>query len=303
MARFPFPISAALALTIFLWGLHPAAQGGHGGGHGGGGHGGGGFGGHGGFGYGGYHGFGYGHGFRGFGFGGFGYPGFGFYGFPGFGFGGLGFSGFGLGGLGFGGLGNGGWGLGGLGYGGLGFGGYGFGGYGGYGGFSPACNCCCLSAYAYPAGNAPGNGGYAPANGGDTPLPMPNAVGLRSRYVDYYARKANQAVPSTAFAGASSSRYVDYYTRNVGPAEGDKARLHVALPADAELWLNGQRMQRKGAERDYITPPLQTGLTYAYQVRARWTQDGQPVEEAIEVKVRANKTTIVSLGTASLAKR
>jgi uncharacterized protein (TIGR03000 family) len=77
----------------------------------------------------------------------------------------------------------------------------------------------------------------------------------------------------------------------------------VALPADAELWLNGQRTQRNGAERDFITPPLQTGQTCAYQVKARWTQDGQPVEETIEVKVRANKTTTVQLGTASLAKR
>jgi uncharacterized protein (TIGR03000 family) len=78
--------------------------------------------------------------------------------------------------------------------------------------------------------------------------------------------------------------------------------LHVRLPADAELWLNGQRMKGTGPERDFITPPLKEGETYAYQVKARWTQDGQPSEEAIEVKVRANKATTVRLGTSTLAK-
>jgi uncharacterized protein (TIGR03000 family) len=132
---------------------------------------------------------------------------------------------------------------------------------------------------------------------------MPNTVSSRSRYVDYYARNPNPSAPSALVAGTSQTRYVDYYARNTVPGEDDKARLHVALPTDAELWLNGERMQRTGAERDFITPQLQKGQTYAYQLKARWTQDGRPVEETIDVKVCANKTTNVRLGTSSPAKR
>jgi uncharacterized protein (TIGR03000 family) len=298
MARLRFLTSAVLVSMVFFATLVPSAygHGGHGG-HGGFGHGGFGHAGYHGFGYGGYHGFhgfGYGYGYRGFGFGGFGYPFFGGFGYPFFGgfgypfFGGFGYPGFGLGGLGYG-L----YGLGGLGFRGFGYGGYG---YGGYGGFSGACNCCCLSIYP-----AYGSGIYSPY-GGD-PLPMPRTVSSLSRYRDYYARNAHPAAPSTIVSNPSATRYVDYYARNAGRTAENKALLHVSLPADAELWLNGKRMSRTGPERDFITPQLQEGETYAYQVKARWTQDGRSQEETIEVKVRANKTTNVRLGEASLAKR
>jgi uncharacterized protein (TIGR03000 family) len=331
MSRFRFLIMVPFALTITVWAIALPAYG-HGGGHGGGGHGG--FG-HGGFGYGGHHGFGYGgfHGFgyHGFGYGGFGYPGFGglgygLYGMGGFGlygmggFGLYGMGGFGYGGLGYGGLGYGGLGLGGLMYGGLGYGGlgfrrgFGYGGYGGYGGFSGACNCC-LSAYPVYGGGvyspyggsiaAPAyNGGSVPANGGvDPSLPMPRGVSTSSRYVDYYARHAGPAMPSATTSATSQTRYVDYYARNAPPVSENKALLHVSLPADAELWLNGKRMSRTGAERDFVTPKLQEGETYAYEIKAHWTKDGRPQEETIEVKVHANKTTNVRVGESSLAKR
>jgi uncharacterized protein (TIGR03000 family) len=314
VSHFRFPIIATFLLTIFLWANVPSAYG-HGGGdgHGGGGHGGGhggfgfgghpgfGFGGHPGFGFGGHPGFGFG-GFRGFGFGGFGLGGFGSpffggFGYPGFGFGGFGMSG--LGGLGFGGLGMNG--LGGLGFGGMGYGGMG---YGGYGGFFPPCSCYYPITYSPNGAGVPVNGGGAgPTTDGNNPLPMPKAVNARPRYVDYYARNTTPAAPSAVASGISQARYVDYYARKAAPSADNKARLHVRLPANAELWLNGQRMRRTGPERDFVTPPLKEGETYTYQVKARWTQDGQPLEETIEVKVRANKAATVRLGTSTLATR
>lgn len=305
MSRFRFVIAATVSMTIYLGATVPTAYGhGGGGGHGGYGHGGYGYGGHHGYGYGGYHGYGYG--YHGFGYGYYGYPGFGFGGFGLYGLGGFGLYGFGgpgYGLYGYGGLGYGGFGYGGIGYGGLGIRGIGYGGYGyggGYGGSS--CGCCCLNTY-------PGSGylapvpayGGVPANGGTT-LPFPNKVSSRSSYVDYYARSSTPAAPA-ALASKTPTRYVDYYAHNGGAADDNKARLHVTVPADAELWLNGQRMHLTGAERDFLTPPLHKGETYGYQVKARWTQDGQPREETLDVKVRANKTTAVQLGASALAKR
>jgi uncharacterized protein (TIGR03000 family) len=111
------------------------------------------------------------------------------------------------------------------------------------------------------------------------------------------------APPSAIASGTTPTRYVDYYARKAAPAADNKARLRLTVPADAVVWLNGKRMTRTGAEREFITPQLQKGHTYAYEIKARWTQDGRPQEETIEVKVRANKTTSISLGTSSLAKR
>jgi uncharacterized protein (TIGR03000 family) len=78
--------------------------------------------------------------------------------------------------------------------------------------------------------------------------------------------------------------------------------VNVRLPADAVLWLNGQRMRGTGAERDFISPELTEGETYAYQVKARWLQDGRPKEETIEAKVHTNKTMTIRFGTSSGAK-
>jgi uncharacterized protein (TIGR03000 family) len=119
------------------------------------------------------------------------------------------------------------------------------------------------------------------------------SLGLTSSRIHF------SAAPPTVASGIAQTRYVDYYARNAD----NKARLHLSLPANAELWLNGQRMKGTGPERDFITPPLKEGTTYAYQVKARWTQDGQPLEETIEVKVRANKAATVRLGTSTLATR
>jgi uncharacterized protein (TIGR03000 family) len=297
MSGFRFTTPAVLALASSLGAAAPTVYG-HGGYHG--------------VGYGGYHGFhgfGYGgYGYRGFGFGAFGYP-FGGFGYPGFGYGAFGLGGFGLGGLGygFGGLGYGGLGYGGLGYRGFGYGGLGYGGFGygglGYGGYGyGGYGCGCLGTYPLYGGIPVYGGGNAPANGGDASLPVPTKVSSRSRYVDYYTRNANPATPS-ATPSVSRSRYTDYYARNAKPAADNKARLHIQLPADAVLWLNGQRMRRTGAERDFISPELTAGETYVYQVKARWVQDGHAKEETIEAKVRANKTTTVRFDTSSLALR
>ncbi len=182
-----------------------------------------------------------------------------------YGLGGFGLSGFGYGGLGYGGLGYGGLGYGGLGFGRRGYGGFGYGGgygYGGYGGMYSGCGCTCIVP-AYGAGITPVPGVSTPGAGGTT-LPMPNTVSSSSRYTDYYARNA-PPIPSSAIASSaagSGSRYLDYYAGNSAPrtsfrvtsqrvattsaAQGkdNKARLRVWLPADAVLWLNGQRMRR-----------------------------------------------------------
>jgi uncharacterized protein (TIGR03000 family) len=132
---------------------------------------------------------------------------------------------------------------------------------------------------------------------------MPKGVSSAPRYTDYHARSTKLATPSAAASNAPATRYEDYYARNARPAAKNKALLHVSVPADAELWLNGKHMTRTGTERDFISPQLEEDESYAYKIKARWTQDGQPQEETVEVKVRANKTTNVRLGTSSLAKR
>jgi uncharacterized protein (TIGR03000 family) len=76
-------------------------------------------------------------------------------------------------------------------------------------------------------------------------------------------------------------------------ATANMARVHVRVPADALLWFDGTPTTQRGPERDFTTPELNPEKTYTYEVKARWMQDGQPLERTLKVEVRANKTALV----------
>ncbi len=95
--------------------------------------------------------------------------------------------------------------------------------------------------------------------------------------------------------GTSQSLY-----RTVARIADNKAHVHVRLPADAELWVNGQLVTPTGAERDFVSPELTAGKTYTYQITARWLRDGRAVEQTQQVPVSPNKTADVVFGSPPL---
>jgi len=58
----------------------------------------------------------------------------------------------------------------------------------------------------------------------------------------------------------------------------DTAGITLELPNDeAEVWLNGAKMPQKGLTRKYITPPLEQGKLYNYEIKVQWPQEkGRP---------------------------
>lgn len=101
----------------------------------------------------------------------------------------------------------------------------------------------------------------------------------------------------THFGGVSN---FDAYTARLAPASGDgialagfskdpekkaPADITVAVPADAELWFQGQKTTQKGAFRQFQTPALKPG-SYTYEVKARWDDKGKPKEETRKITVR-----------------
>jgi uncharacterized protein (TIGR03000 family) len=149
--------------------------------------------------------------------------------------------------------GHGGYGRGGYGYGRGGYG-YGLGGYG-YGGYGYG-----LGGYGY--------GGYYPSYTYDYGAP---AYG----YPD---------MPSTVLTRQSGS---------YAPASDNTAGIHVRVPNSATVWVDGGRTQQTGPNRDFVTPALKPGTTFEYQIKARWMEDGKPVEQTRTVKVRANEASNV----------
>jgi len=73
----------------------------------------------------------------------------------------------------------------------------------------------------------------------------------------------------------------------------------VMVPnANAQVWFDNAPTSQQGMERSYYTPPLDSG-TYTYTIRARWTENGQPVERERRVTVQAGQRAMVDFRTGS----
>jgi uncharacterized protein (TIGR03000 family) len=194
----------------------------------------------------------------------------------------------GHGGGGFGGSGHGG------GYFGGGYGGGSFGG-GGYGGGA-------FGHYGYGWGGSYGWGNYGWAGyGGSGYYPSVGYGYGGSGYVyPYYSGRSGYMYP---YSGSG------YYSN--GPlsgsgyvAAGDSAaHIEVSVPADAKVWFNGMRTEQTGTDRSFKSPPLEPGRNYAYEIKAKWMEDGKPVEKTQTVVVQASNQLSVNMaaGTAVAA--
>lgn len=61
----------------------------------------------------------------------------------------------------------------------------------------------------------------------------------------------------------------------------------VDVPDNAEVWFSGEPTRQRGTRREFVSPPLNPDRRYAYEITARWTQDGQDKHEVRKVTFSA----------------
>jgi uncharacterized protein (TIGR03000 family) len=71
------------------------------------------------------------------------------------------------------------------------------------------------------------------------------------------------------------------------PRSAECCRVTLYVPEGAVVWLEGKATEQTGTTRVFVTPTLKPGERYAYEVRARWEQNGKPVEQKQTVYVEA----------------
>ena len=71
-------------------------------------------------------------------------------------------------------------------------------------------------------------------------------------------------------------------------ADPNAVNMEVVLPENATLWIQDQQMSESGAVRRFVSPALETGKSFTYNLRAKWTDaSGQSVERTKKVDVKA----------------
>lgn len=83
----------------------------------------------------------------------------------------------------------------------------------------------------------------------------------------------------------------------VPPVVGEQpAAIHIRVPADAEVWVEKEKLTQAGGDRVFQTPALSAGQAQLYSVRAKWNDGGREVEQFRAVTVRAGQTAQLSFG-------
>lgn len=99
-------------------------------------------------------------------------------------------------------------------------------------------------------------------------------------------------VPEPPAPAPSFTVYPPIYT---GPPVDRSAHLQIRVPEDAQIWFDGEKTDKTGTLRQFVSPPLDPGRDYAYDVRARWTEDGREVDRSERVTVRAGQQVWLNL--------
>lgn len=161
-------------------------------------------------------------------------------------------------------------------YGGGGYrGGYTYGRYSGRGGYYPGFYGVGLGYYPYfDGGSYPSVGYYGtpgPADYAYLETPVP--------YRSFYP-------PLPEDSGLNT-------TGTLTASVDDKAHVRVVVPTAAQVWFDGDSTSQAGSLREFVSPPLSSEGTYSYEIRARWMENGTPMEQTRRVTVRAGALTTV----------
>lgn len=78
-------------------------------------------------------------------------------------------------------------------------------------------------------------------------------------------------------------------------APTNTAKLHVTLPADAELTINGSPTVSTSESRNFESPSLTPGKTFFYELKATVVRDGKTETVTKEVAVRAGEDSRVEI--------
>jgi uncharacterized protein (TIGR03000 family) len=112
----------------------------------------------------------------------------------------------------------------------------------------------------------------------------------------YYQTATYVYVPDTPRASSTYAGLMSQapaYATN--PVTSRTALIEVRVPAEAEVWFNGEKSNQAGAERSFRSKPLEADKIYTFEVKARWKEDGKPVEKTRKVRLMASEQVRITL--------
>jgi uncharacterized protein (TIGR03000 family) len=136
--------------------------------------------------------------------------------------------------------------------------------------------------------------GSAPSSYGGAPLPYQGSgAPLRPLTGSLYSPQL--FVPGYSLEGPLGTGSILLPGNNYTPRPDNRAHIWLRVPADAEVWFEGNKTKQTGTQRYFFSPPLAGGKKYSYQVQVRWSKDGKPAERKQQIDVRAGDSLRLDL--------
>jgi uncharacterized protein (TIGR03000 family) len=140
----------------------------------------------------------------------------------------------------------------------------------------------------YGWGNYPATGWYGPGTGWSGNQYTWNNP-------SYYSEGMKQGTEGEYAGYAGGEGYGGQaYGAMAGSQMDNRVLLTLRVPANAEVWFDGQKTTETGSIRSYITPSLDPNRDFSYQVRVRGTQNGREVDRTRKVDVHAGDRLFVN---------
>jgi uncharacterized protein (TIGR03000 family) len=115
----------------------------------------------------------------------------------------------------------------------------------------------------------------------------------------YYYDSSGQLVLGTPEEGSLASAETQGRGANYPPdnqaMRALPVRLEVRVQPDAELWIEGAKTVQTGPVRLFISPPIQPGRNYTYEMKVKWMDNGQERTRTETIKVEPGRLVRVNL--------
>jgi uncharacterized protein (TIGR03000 family) len=102
-----------------------------------------------------------------------------------------------------------------------------------------------------------------------------------------YSRSNYNSAPAFAASGPMTRSQSYYYAPAATSPLNDRVSLNLTVPADAKIWVEGSMIVQMGTQRQMVSPPIQPGYDYSYDIQVSWIQDGREVTRKRHITVHA----------------
>lgn len=78
-----------------------------------------------------------------------------------------------------------------------------------------------------------------------------------------------------------------YYAPGKTSPVNNVVSLNLLVPIDAQVWIEGSPTSQFGWQRRFVSPPLEAGRDYTYDIQVSWVHGGREVTRTRHITVHA----------------